>query len=113
MATEVLRPHVPTGLCLAGGSAELEGRASLTLAASSSTDHWLRLSLLLGASCPRSYTAVHGDLQLGMATDETQAPEPKPWSSDVIYPRHSVGQGVSKSTQLRGAGRSRSNSKWN
>lgn len=74
MATEVPRPHVPMGLCLAGGSAELEGRASLALAADSGTDHcWERLSLLLRASCPRSYIVVHGSLRtvLRMATDET------------------------------------------
>lgn len=79
---------------------EREGGASLTLAADRGTGHWLRLSLLLGASCPRNYIATHGDLQLMMATDETQAQEPEPWSSDVIFPRNSVGQCVSKSTRL-------------
>lgn len=100
MATEVLGPRVPMGMHLAGESAELEDRASLTLAADRGTGHWLRLSLLLGAFCPRNYIAAHGDLQLMMATDETQAQEPKPWSSDVIFPRNSVGQCVSKSTRL-------------
>lgn len=85
---------------MAGESAELEGGASLALAADRDSGHWLRLSLLLGASCPRNYIAALGDLQLMMATDETQAQEPKPWSSDVILLRHFVGQCVSKSTWL-------------